>query len=85
LDGEFNMAETQAQIAEEIIKGEVVKENNAEKRFTIMSILKKEIDIPTKTILKKEDKIIFQQLRRDYRTKEVVPRYETLRRIILEV
>lgn len=67
-----------------IIKGEIVKEDNKEKTVYHYVNTEREIDILTRTVLKKEDKTIFHQLRREWKTKNIIPKYETIRIVILE-
>ncbi len=74
----------QEQSPEEIIKQEVVLSDDKNKTVYHYLNSERDIDIKTKEVFKKEDKTIFHQLRTDWRTKEVIPKYKTIKTITLE-
>src|SRR3989338_4016342 len=78
------IAKTETIQKDPIIKAEIVKEDNKEKTIFHYIDSEREVDIKTRTLLKKENKTIYHQLRKDWRTGNVVPRYKTIRNIVLE-
>ncbi len=66
------------------IKAELVLEDNEEK--TIFHFVNTDygLDFLTRTVLKKEDKTIYHLLKRKWGSKEIIPRYKTIKKVILE-
>ena len=69
---------------EEIVKGEIAKFNDEEKTIFHFINTGYNIDIPTRTVFKKENKTIYHLRTREWGGTKIVPRYKTIQKIVLE-